>query len=151
MKRSVLFAAISLVIANGIDAAAAAGLPTYETTGFPITAHQVSVIGAAHVQEAPSVPALTLGGMPASPSQIQVLTAHKQSPGRKPQSRRQPKSQSAMGTQPIPSRLSADRISHATQGIGEVVQFDLKDGRARALQTAAGDSLAAADRMGDDA
>ncbi|OKO88188.1 hypothetical protein AC629_10635 [Bradyrhizobium sp. NAS80.1] len=82
MKRLVLFAAVALAIANGIDVAAAAELPT----GFPITVHQVSVMGAAHVQEAPSVPALTLGGMPASPSQIQVLTAHKQSPGSKPQS-----------------------------------------------------------------
>ncbi|MGY8668396.1 hypothetical protein Q3C01_39335 [Bradyrhizobium sp. UFLA05-109] len=86
MKRSMLFAAIALVIANGVDVAAAAELPTYETTGFPITAHQVSVMGAAHVQEAPSVPALTLGGMPASPNQILVLTAHKRSPASKPQS-----------------------------------------------------------------
>ena len=62
-------------------------LPTYQLTGFPITAHQVSVIGATHVQEAPFVPALTLGRMPASPSQIQVLTAHKQLLlGSKPQS-----------------------------------------------------------------
>jgi hypothetical protein len=86
MKRLVLFAAVALAIANGIDVAAAAELPTYQSTGFPITAHQVSVIGAAHVQEAPSFPALTLGGMPASPSQIQVLTVHKQLLGSKPQS-----------------------------------------------------------------
>ncbi|WP_245288214.1 hypothetical protein [Bradyrhizobium sp. Ec3.3] len=89
MKRSVLFAAISLVIANGIDVAAAAGLPTYETTGFPITAHQASVTGAAHVQEAPSVPTLTFGGMPASPHQIEVLTPRKKVIGSKPQSRQQ--------------------------------------------------------------
>ena len=86
MKRLVLFAAVALAIASGMDAAAAAELPTYESTGFPITAHQVSVIGAAHIEEASSVPALTLGGMPASPSQIQVLTAHKQLLGSKPQS-----------------------------------------------------------------
>jgi hypothetical protein len=86
MKRLVLFAAVAFAIANGIDVAAAAELPTYESTGFPITAHQVSVMGAAHVEEAPSVPALTLGGMPASPSQIQVLTAHKRFLGSKPQS-----------------------------------------------------------------
>ena len=66
--------------------AAAAKLPTYESTGFPITAHQVSVMGAARVQEAPSVATLTLGGMPASPNQILVLTAHKRSPVSKPQS-----------------------------------------------------------------
>ena len=86
MKRLALFAAAALAMANGIDTAAAAERPIYESTGFPITAHQVSVIGAAHVEEAPSIPALTLGGMPASPSQIQVLTAHKRSPGSKPQS-----------------------------------------------------------------
>jgi hypothetical protein len=86
MKRPVLFAAIALAIANGIDVAAAAELPTYEATGFPITTYQVSVMGAAHVQEAPSVPTLTLGGMPASPNQILVLTAHKRSSASKPQS-----------------------------------------------------------------
>jgi hypothetical protein len=85
MKRLVLFAAAAFAIANGIDVAAAAERPTYETAGFPISAHQVSVMGAAHVQEAPSVPALTLGGMPASPSQILILTAHKRSSGSKPQ------------------------------------------------------------------
>jgi hypothetical protein len=86
MKRLVLFAAVAFTIANGIDVAAAAELPTYESTGFPITALQVSVLGSALIQEAPSVPALTLGGMPASPSQIQVLTAHKHLLGSKPQS-----------------------------------------------------------------
>ena len=86
MKRLVLFAAVALAIANGIDAAAAAERPIYESTGFPITAHQVSVIGAAHVEEASSVPTLTLGGMPASPNQILILTAHKRSSGSKPQS-----------------------------------------------------------------
>jgi hypothetical protein len=86
MKRLVLFVAAALAIANGIDVAAAAERPTYETAGFPITAHQVSVLGAAHVQEAPSVPAPTLGGMPASPNQILILTAHKRSSGSKPQS-----------------------------------------------------------------
>jgi len=86
MKRLVLFAAAAFAIANGIDVAAAAERPTYETAGFPISAHQVSVMGAAHVQETPSVPALMLDGMPASPSQILILTAHKRSPGSKPQS-----------------------------------------------------------------
>ena len=86
MKRLILFAAVALALANGIDVVTAAELPTYEATGFPITAHQVSVMGAAHVEEASSVPALTLGGMPASPSQIQVLTAHKHLLGSKPQS-----------------------------------------------------------------
>jgi hypothetical protein len=86
MKRLVLLAAVAATIASGIDVAAAAELPTYESADFPITALQVSVMGAAHVQEAPSVPALTLGGMPASPNQILLLTAHKRSSGSKPQS-----------------------------------------------------------------
>jgi hypothetical protein len=89
MKRLVLFAAVAVAIANGIDVAAAAELPTYQSTGFPITAHQVSVLGSAHVQEAPSVPALTLGGMPASPNQIEVLTARKKILGSQPQGRQQ--------------------------------------------------------------
>ena len=89
MKRLVLFAAVALAIANGIDVAAAAELPTYESAGFPITTLQLSVIGPAHVQEASSVPTLTLGGLPASPNQIEVLTAHKKILGSKPQSRQQ--------------------------------------------------------------
>jgi formate-dependent nitrite reductase membrane component NrfD len=68
MKRLVLFAAVALAIANGIDVAAATELPTYETAGFPITTLQVSVMGAAHVQEAPAVSVSTLGGMPAFPN-----------------------------------------------------------------------------------
>ena len=89
MKRLVLFAALAAAIANGIDVAAAAELPTYESAGLPITALEVSVVGSAHVQEAPSVPTLTLGGMPASPLQIEVLTARRKVLGSKPQSRQQ--------------------------------------------------------------
>ena len=78
MKRLVLFAAVAVVIAGSADfAAAAAEFPTYEVTGFPVTAHQVAAVGSAHVEEASPVPALTLDGMPASPHQIAVLTAHK--------------------------------------------------------------------------
>jgi hypothetical protein len=77
MKRLVLFAAIAAALTNGIAVAAAAEHPTYAATGFPITAHQESVVGAAHVEEAPSVPSLVLRGMPASPSQIQILTVHR--------------------------------------------------------------------------
>ena len=86
MKRLVLFGAAALTIANGIDVAAAAERPTYETSGFPVTTHQASLLGASHVQEVSSVPVLTLGGMPASPNQILILTAHKRSSGSKPQS-----------------------------------------------------------------
>ncbi len=58
----------------GGPGAAAAELPTYEVMGFPITQHQLVAIGSAHVQERSPTPALTLGGMPASPHQIAVLT-----------------------------------------------------------------------------
>jgi hypothetical protein len=89
VKRLVLFAALAAAIASGIAVAAAAELPTYESTGFPITALQVSVVGSAHVQEAASAPALTLDGMPASPHQIEVLTARKKILASQPQSRQQ--------------------------------------------------------------
>ena len=87
MKRLLLLAALAVVISNGIDAAAAAELPTYESAGFPITAVQVSILGSVHVQEAPSVPALTLRGVPGSQHQIGVLTAGKRVLRREPQTR----------------------------------------------------------------
>jgi hypothetical protein len=52
-------------------------LPTFEVTGFPISPHQVAVLGAAHVEERSAMPKLKLAGMPASPHQIAVLTARK--------------------------------------------------------------------------
>ena len=55
--------------------AAAAQLPTFELTGFPISPHQVSLVGSAYVQErSPTPPILTLGGMPGTPHQIVVLS-----------------------------------------------------------------------------
>jgi hypothetical protein len=77
MKRLVLFAAVAVVILQGAGVAAAAELPTYESMGLPITAVEISVVGSTHVQEASPVPTLTVGGMPASPHQIAVLTPHK--------------------------------------------------------------------------
>jgi hypothetical protein len=55
-------------------AAPAAELPTFELTGFPITPHQVAVVGGTGVREQALTPALTFGGMPASPHQIAALT-----------------------------------------------------------------------------
>ena len=89
MKRLVLFVALATAIANGIDVAAASELPTYESAGFPITALQVSVVGATHVQEVAPVPSLTVGGMPASLVQIGFLTPRQKIVGSKPQSRQQ--------------------------------------------------------------
>jgi hypothetical protein len=77
MKRLILFAAIAVVILEGAAVAGAAELPTFESTGLPITALQISVVGSTHVQEVMPVPTLTAGGMPASPHQIAVLTARK--------------------------------------------------------------------------
>jgi hypothetical protein len=49
-------------------------LPIYEFIGFPITQHQLMAVNSAQVQERSPSPPLTLGGMPASPHQIAVLT-----------------------------------------------------------------------------
>jgi hypothetical protein len=70
---AITITAITIVMLKGTDAAAA-GLPTFELMGFPITPHQVAVVGSAHVQEQSPNTMHTLGGMPASPHQIAVLT-----------------------------------------------------------------------------
>ena len=73
MNKTFLMAAI--VAATFVGTGAEAGeLPSFELAGFPITRHQVAVIGAANVQEQSPAPTLTVGGMPASPHQIAVLT-----------------------------------------------------------------------------
>jgi hypothetical protein len=66
-------AAIGGATTNHADACAL-GLPTFELTGFPISPHQVAVLGSAQVQESSATPTLMLAGMPASPHQIAVLT-----------------------------------------------------------------------------
>ena len=53
---------------------AGTAVPTYEVMGFPITPHQFSVLGSAHVEEQSPSPSLTMAGMPASPHQVAVLT-----------------------------------------------------------------------------
>jgi len=55
-------------------AARAAEPPGYELNGYPITRHQISVVGTEDVSEQAPVPTLMLGGMPASPSQVMILT-----------------------------------------------------------------------------
>jgi len=57
-----------------LDRASAAALPSYEVMGFPITLHQISVVGSAHVEEQSPSPSLVMAGMPASPHQVAVLT-----------------------------------------------------------------------------
>ena len=66
-------AAIGGATTNHADACAL-HLPTFELTGFPISPHQVAVLGSAQVEESSATPTLMLAGMPASPHQIAVLT-----------------------------------------------------------------------------
>ena len=72
MKKVFLMAATTAMAAVG-SGAGAGELPNFELKGFPITRHQVAVIGAEGVREQSPTPALTFGGMPASPHQIAVL------------------------------------------------------------------------------
>jgi hypothetical protein len=57
-----------------LDRAVAPARPSYGVKGFPITPHQFSVIGSAHVEEQSPSPSLMMAGMPASPHQMAVLT-----------------------------------------------------------------------------
>jgi len=57
----------------GAVGASGGQLPQYEVAGFPISPHQISVLGSGDVQEQSSSPTLTLDGMPASPHQIAVI------------------------------------------------------------------------------
>lgn len=77
MKTLFAMAATGTLMLSGADAGAAE-LPSFELMGFPITRHQVAVLGAQGVQEQSVTPTLTLGGMPASPHQIAVLTPRSQ-------------------------------------------------------------------------
>jgi hypothetical protein len=72
--RKLFSIAATAALMLGGAGAAAAEPPTFERLGFPMTLHQVQVTGAAHVKEQSPVPTLTLGGMPASPHQVAVLT-----------------------------------------------------------------------------
>jgi hypothetical protein len=56
--------------------------PTFELTGFPITPHQVAVLGAARVEERAAPSMLTFGGMPITPHQLDVLISRSK-PARK--------------------------------------------------------------------
>ena len=71
MKKLLPIGAIAALLS--ITRASAAELPTFELAGFPITAHQVALLGAANVEEQTPAPTLILDGMPASPHQIAVL------------------------------------------------------------------------------
>jgi hypothetical protein len=72
-KIFLIVAAIAPVMVVG-SSAGSAELPTFEARGFPISRHQVAVLGSANVQEQSALATLTLSEMPASPHQIAVLT-----------------------------------------------------------------------------
>jgi hypothetical protein len=69
VKKSYLSIAAAALSIVGVTAGFAAELPTYETKGLPISATQVSVLGAADVRE--QSPAL---GSAATAHQLSVLT-----------------------------------------------------------------------------
>lgn len=73
------FSVCAVVLILSGFGAKAAELPVYEMSGFPITPHQLAVLGPASVEEQAPTGPNTVAGMPASPHQIAVL-----SPRRKP-------------------------------------------------------------------
>jgi hypothetical protein len=72
MKILFLLATVTALV--DVTSAAQAEPPTFELNGFPITQHQVAVLGGTGIQEQSRTPMLTLGDMPASPHQVAVLT-----------------------------------------------------------------------------
>jgi hypothetical protein len=76
--KNLFLIAIAIASATGVTTQAGActfRFPAFEVTGFPVSRHQVAVLGAAQVEESSVTSELTLAGMPASPHQIAVLTA----------------------------------------------------------------------------
>ena len=73
MKKLLSIAAITAVSLGGA-VAKATELPSYELMGFPISPHQLSIVGSANIKEKSPSPSLTIAGMPASPHQVAVLT-----------------------------------------------------------------------------
>ncbi len=74
MKRAPILAAAAILML-GMAGASAGELPSYDFAGFPITPLQMSVLGqSGQVKERQAAPALMHDGMPASPSQIAVLS-----------------------------------------------------------------------------
>src|SRR6266436_3084621 len=65
-------ATAAALVLGGVGATAAE-LPNYEVMGFPITPHQLVVLGPANAQQGLPASTLTVAGMPASPHQIAVL------------------------------------------------------------------------------
>lgn len=66
--------AIAGTMIAGSAGAFAGELPSYEVNSFPISATQVQVLGGTGVEEQSPAPAMIVGGMPASPVQMSVLS-----------------------------------------------------------------------------
>ena len=76
LNTRLILSAVGAALLSGI--ASAKKLPFYELSGFPISPHQTSVLGVTGnlKEESPGI-SRTMGGMPASPNQILVLTPHR--------------------------------------------------------------------------
>jgi hypothetical protein len=77
MKKLFLIAtAIATISGTASESAGACDLrfPIFELKGFPISSHQVALLGGAGVVERSAAPTRLLAGMPASPHQVAVLT-----------------------------------------------------------------------------
>jgi hypothetical protein len=67
--------AAAAILMLGVASATAGELPSYNLAGFPITPHQMSVLGqSGYVRERPAAPMILREGMPACPHQIAVLS-----------------------------------------------------------------------------
>ena len=71
-RQKISIAAVTALVLGAVGASAGE-LPQYEAAGFPISPHQITVLGLGGIQEQPPTPTLTLNGMPASPHQVAVL------------------------------------------------------------------------------
>ena len=79
MTKRYSIVAAAAILMLGMAGAGAGELPSYDFAGFPVTPHQMSVLGhSGHVQEQSAMPTLLREGMPASPHQIAVLSQRQQ-------------------------------------------------------------------------
>jgi hypothetical protein len=74
MKNVKAIVAIAGLIVGTASAARSDDMPTFERDGMPMTVHQTQILASDGVYEQPPASRLTLGGMPASPHQLAVLT-----------------------------------------------------------------------------
>ncbi|KRQ03722.1 hypothetical protein ACNJX9_19000 [Bradyrhizobium sp. DASA03076] len=79
MKKLFSIGAIAALLT--IARASAAELPTFELAAFPITAHQVALIGGTKVEEQAPTPTLMLNGMSALPPSDRSLGSALQGDG----------------------------------------------------------------------